>query len=71
MTAKARQLVPDPVPLALIRCEAEMKYSWKQLHEPNADTQCCNRANYEIEGKSYCKKHAGLVALQVLLEQSE
>ena len=66
----AKQLVPDPIPLDRIRCESAMKYSWFVEHE-GAENRCRNRANYNINGHNLCKKHASVLALQVLLAQSE
>lgn len=70
-----KELVPlDPTELPM--CEHEVQAEARRWREqfpkkgiPNH--LCPNRASIQINGKNYCKKHGGMVAIRVLLEQEK
>lgn len=39
--------------------------------KPNDYTKCQRPATIELDGKFYCRPHAGWVALRILLEEEE
>lgn len=64
--SKARRIIPTVEERG--RCEAQRKYTYLLSYEnKHPDKQCCSTASIEIEGKRYCFRHAGIVALQILL----
>ena len=63
-----RALKPDtPPPPATPRCSAMT--SGQYAVERGVPKQCSHHSAYEIEGKPYCRKHAGEAAIQVLLRR--
>ena len=65
---KARILYAPVVKPDLPQCESMRMNSYFN-DRPDTDKQCKHSARYEIGGKHYCQKHAGMVALDFLLRQ--
>ncbi len=63
----ARSLWPDRDELGQCEANRETRYAsdWEARHP---DKRCAHTSSYEIGGKRYCKRHAGLAALRILVE---
>lgn len=55
-----------PEPPKLPQCDAIRKERYAN-DRPETDRRCRNAASFAIAGKNYCRKHAGAVALDLLL----
>ena len=55
---------------SLPRCEGMRSTIYaRDSDEKHPDMRCCRNATYLIDGKYYCKPHAGDVALRMLIDQ--
>lgn len=62
MSSRATALYP----LNLPQCAAQREAKYAN-DTPGTDKRCTWSARYEIDGHSFCSKHAGVAALQILL----
>lgn len=53
------------------RCEHEIidpaSAEWRRSH--GRDLRCARHSRYEIDGRMYCGQHAGVLAIQILLQE--
>jgi hypothetical protein len=61
---QAERLAPE-IP-ALPQCEAGRVTKYHN-DRPDTDRRCKGRARYKVAAASYCTRHAGVVALRILL----
>lgn len=74
---------PEPEPVIRPQCEAPLNpqlvrkielwekahgRSWYRYSQPKPKGTCTNKARYLVKGKWYCRKHAGLIALEAIAE---
>lgn len=59
-------VIPKPTP----QCEATRQSPYAN-DTKDTDKQCKWSSRFEIDGRFYCSKHAGQVALRKLLEQAQ
>ncbi|WP_174874211.1 hypothetical protein [Vogesella oryzae] len=64
----ARRLIAQPGSFG--QCQATRAYSYYN-DTPTTDKRCQLSARFELAGAHYCSKHAGVVALRVLLGETE
>jgi len=58
-----------------VQCEATLQFEaykyksakWSESHGGLAPTSCGNYASYKIAGKCLCRKHASMLALDILV----
>jgi hypothetical protein len=59
---------PTYPPSDLPQCQGIRKTAYA-TDVPNTDKRCRHRGRFEIGGRSYCTKHAGQIALRILIEE--
>lgn len=64
--ARTLRAPAPPKPLNLPQCDAIRKERYAN-DRPETDRRCRNTASIAIGGRNYCRKHAGAVALDFLL----
>ena len=58
---------------AKLRCEHEVKEQtakWHRYHRRSEPNRCHLNASINFNGKYYCRRHAGMVALNLLMAES-
>lgn len=57
----------------MIKCEHELtdneSIAWAKRNR--RDTKCSFQSLYKIDGKCYCTRHAGMIALDKLIDRKE
>lgn len=67
--ATVEQLVDPVVPVTTPQCEA-IRVTRYYNDEPGRDMRCQWSSRYKVNGQFLCSKHAGPVALEILLNQT-
>lgn len=70
MIPVSRSLWPDRDELGQCESNRETRYAaaWEEAHP---DKRCAHTASFQIDGKRFCKRHAGLAALRILTERKQ
>lgn len=64
---RAIDLKPPAPSSVLERCEADRFYPYANDNE-KTDKQCKRAGRFLIDGRAYCRYHAGAVALKILID---
>lgn len=60
-------LIPEPPPIPETpTCEAAGPNRWDSSAQKYKSSSCCAKSHYRVGGKTYCKRHAPLAALDYL-----
>lgn len=68
--ARTLRAPAPPKPVNLPQCDAIRQERYAN-DRPETDRRCRNTASIAISGKNYCRKHAGVVALSILLNEGK
>lgn len=52
------------------RCQAERECHYLN-DKPDSDRQCMHRSKYRVGRRFYCAKHAGVMALRMLITETD